>query len=81
MRRVDAGERFRTKLLAATKEAAYRRPTDKNALKGLSDAQLAAAAEAAKETQGGGLCAAAAEHDAAAGAGVAGGPRDAAGGV
>ena len=39
---------FRTKLLAATKEAAYS-TTDKSALKGLSDAQLAAAAEAAKE--------------------------------
>ncbi len=39
---------FRTKLLAATKEAAYS-TTDKSALKGLTDAQLEAAAEAAKE--------------------------------
>jgi len=38
---------FRTKLLAATKEAAYS-TTDKSALKGLTDAQLEAAAEAAK---------------------------------
>jgi len=38
---------FRTKLLAATKEAAFT-TTDKIALKGLSDAQMAAAAEAAK---------------------------------
>jgi peptidyl-dipeptidase Dcp len=38
---------FRTKLLAATKAAAYS-TTDKAALKGLSDAQLEAAAEAAK---------------------------------
>jgi peptidyl-dipeptidase Dcp len=38
---------FTTKLLAATKEAAYV-TTDKNALAGLSDAQIAAAAEAAK---------------------------------
>ncbi len=38
---------FVTKLLAATKDAAYV-TTDKNALAGLSDAQLAAAAEAAK---------------------------------
>jgi len=39
---------FRSKLLAATKEAAYSTP-DKNALKGLSDAQLEAALEAAKD--------------------------------
>jgi peptidyl-dipeptidase Dcp len=39
---------FRTKLLAATKEAAYT-TTDKSALKGLTDAEVAAAAEAAKE--------------------------------
>ena len=39
---------FQQKLLAATKDAAYS-TTDKNALKGLSDADLAAAAEAAKE--------------------------------
>ena len=38
---------FRTKLLAATKDAAYT-TKDKNALKGLSDAQMEAAAEAAK---------------------------------
>jgi peptidyl-dipeptidase Dcp len=38
---------FRTKLVAATKEAAFA-TTDKSALKGLSDAELAAAAEAAK---------------------------------
>jgi peptidyl-dipeptidase Dcp len=38
---------FRTKLVAATKEAAFS-TTDKNALKGLSDADLAAAEEAAK---------------------------------
>jgi len=38
---------FRQKLLAATKEAAFS-TTDKSALKGLSDAELAAAAEAAK---------------------------------
>ena len=38
---------FRTKLLAATKEAAYS-TTDKSALKGLTDAQLEAAVEAAK---------------------------------
>ena len=43
--------RWRTaspKLLAATKEAAYT-TTDKSALPGLSDAEVAAAAEAAKE--------------------------------
>jgi peptidyl-dipeptidase Dcp len=39
---------FRKKLVAAAKDAAYT-TTDKNALKGLSDAELAAAAEAAKE--------------------------------
>jgi peptidyl-dipeptidase Dcp len=39
---------FRAKLLAGTKEAAYS-TTDKNALKGLSDPELKAAAEAAKE--------------------------------
>jgi peptidyl-dipeptidase Dcp len=39
---------FRTKLLAATKAAAYT-TTDKAALKGLSDAELKAAADAAKE--------------------------------
>jgi peptidyl-dipeptidase Dcp len=39
---------FRTKLLAATKAGAYS-TTDKAALKGLSDAQLEAAAEAAKD--------------------------------
>ena len=39
---------FRSKLLGATKEMAFT-TTDKNALKGLSDAQLEAAAEAAKE--------------------------------
>ncbi len=38
---------FRTKLLAATKAAAYS-TTDKSALKGLTDAQLEAAVEAAK---------------------------------
>ena len=38
---------FRTKLLAATKEAAYS-TTDKSALRGLTDAQLEAAVEAAK---------------------------------
>jgi peptidyl-dipeptidase Dcp len=39
---------FRTKLLAATKEAAYS-TKDKSALKGLTDAEVAAAVEAAKE--------------------------------
>jgi peptidyl-dipeptidase Dcp len=39
---------FRQKLLAATKEAAFT-TTDKNALKGLSDAELKAASDAAKE--------------------------------
>ena len=39
---------FKTKLLAATKEAAYI-TKDKNALKGLTDADLKAAVEAAKE--------------------------------
>jgi peptidyl-dipeptidase Dcp len=39
---------FRSKLLVATKDSAYT-TTDKNALKGLSDAQMEAAAEAAKE--------------------------------
>jgi peptidyl-dipeptidase Dcp len=39
---------FRSKLLAATKEAAYS-TKDKAALKGLSDAEIEAAAEAAKE--------------------------------
>ena len=39
---------FRQKLLAATKAEAYS-TTDKSALKGLTDAELAAAAEAAKE--------------------------------
>jgi peptidyl-dipeptidase Dcp len=39
---------YRTKLLAATKEAAYT-TTDKSALLGLADAEVAAAAEAAKE--------------------------------
>ncbi len=39
---------FRTKLLAATKEAAFT-TTDKNALKGLSDAELKAASDAATE--------------------------------
>jgi len=38
---------FRTKLLAGTKSAAYS-TTDKNALKGLSDAEMKAAVEAAK---------------------------------
>jgi peptidyl-dipeptidase Dcp len=41
---------FESKLLAATKAAAYV-TTDKNALAGLSDAQIAAAAQAAKERQ------------------------------
>ena len=39
---------YRTKLLAATKDAAYT-TTDKSALQGLTDAEVAAAAEAAKE--------------------------------
>ncbi len=39
---------FRTKLLAATKEAAFT-TTDKNALKGLTDAELKAAADAATD--------------------------------
>ena len=39
---------YRSKLLAATKEAAYS-TTDKSALQGLTDAEVAAAAEAAKE--------------------------------
>ena len=39
---------FRSKLLAATKETAYS-TTDKNALKGLSDAELNAASQAAKD--------------------------------
>jgi len=39
---------FRSKLLAATKDGAYT-TTDKAALKGLSDAQIAAAAQAAKD--------------------------------
>ena len=39
---------FRTKLLAATREAAYA-TTDKSKLAGLNDAQLAATAEAAKQ--------------------------------
>jgi peptidyl-dipeptidase Dcp len=39
---------YRTKLLAATKEAAYS-TTDKSTLQGLTDAEVAAAAEAAKE--------------------------------
>jgi peptidyl-dipeptidase Dcp len=39
---------FRTRLLAATKEAAFT-TTDKNMLKGLSDAELKAASHAAKE--------------------------------
>ena len=39
---------YRSKLLAATKEAAYT-TTDKSALQGLTDAEVAAAAEAAKE--------------------------------
>jgi peptidyl-dipeptidase Dcp len=39
---------FRAKLLAGTKESAYT-TTDKNALKGLSDAELKAAADAAKD--------------------------------
>ena len=41
---------FMTKLLAATKDAAYV-TTDKAALAGLSDAQIAAAAQAAERTQ------------------------------
>jgi peptidyl-dipeptidase Dcp len=45
---------FINKLLAATKEAAYV-TTDKTALAGLSDAQIAAAEEAAKERKVGGL--------------------------
>jgi peptidyl-dipeptidase Dcp len=44
---------FTTKLLAATKDAAYV-TTDKGALEGLSDAQIAAAALAAKERKLGG---------------------------
>ena len=39
---------FRTKLLAATRDAAYA-TTDKSKLAGLDDAQLAATAEAAKQ--------------------------------
>ncbi|MDP9049908.1 MAG: peptidyl-dipeptidase Dcp [Acidobacteriota bacterium] len=39
---------FRTKLLAATKDAAFT-TTDRNALKGMSDAELKAASDAAKE--------------------------------
>ena len=39
---------YRTKLLAATKEAAYT-TTDKSALQGLTDAEVSAAVEAAKE--------------------------------
>ena len=39
---------YRTKLLAATKEAAYT-TTDKSALQGLTDAEVAVAAEAAKQ--------------------------------
>ena len=56
---------FRTKLLAATQEAAYA-TTDKNKLAGLSEAQLAAAAEAAKAEKAGRLGADPAEHDPAA---------------
>jgi peptidyl-dipeptidase Dcp len=43
-------EQFTTKLLAATKEGAFS-TNDKNALAGLSDAKVAAAAQSAKERQ------------------------------
>ena len=56
---------FMTKLLAATKAGAYS-TTDPAALAGLSEAQMAAAAEAAKAHKQQGWLLAAAEHDAAA---------------
>ena len=59
---------FNSKLLAAAKAAAYT-TTDKAKLAGLSDAQIAAAADAAKARKVEWVCAAAAEHDAAASAG------------
>ena len=61
---------FISKLLAATKDAAFV-TKDKQALAGLSDAQLAAAAQAASGSQSGWLGASSAEHHAAAGSAVA----------
>ncbi len=56
---------FSSKLLAATKDAAYF-TTDKASLAGLSDAQIAAAAQAAKGRRQRRLRSAAAEHHATA---------------
>ena len=56
---------FRTKLLAATKDGAYA-TKNKDALAGLSEAQIGGAAELAKEPQEGWLCAGDAEYDTAA---------------
>ena len=56
---------FSNKLLAATKAGAYV-TTDKTALAGLSDAQIAAGAAGSQGPQGRGLRYSAAEHDAAA---------------
>ena len=61
---------FITKLLAANKDAAYV-ASDKEALAGLSDAQIEAAALAAKERKLNGYVDSSAEHDAAAGPGCA----------
>ena len=61
---------FSTKLLAATKDGAYV-TTDKAALAGLSDAQISAAAEAAKGRKVEGYRPSSAEHHAAARSGVA----------
>ncbi len=69
---------FISKLLAATKDAAYV-TADKSALAGLSDAQLAAAAQSREGSQGGGLGASPAEHHAAAGPAIAQQSRHAAG--
>ena len=63
--RQPAGRRSAHKLLAATKAGAYV-TNDKSALAGLSDAQISAAAEAAKDRKVEGYVHPSAEHHAAA---------------
>ena len=60
---------FTTRLLAATKDAAFV-TKDKDALAGLTDAQITAAAAGGKRAQAGGLRGSAAEHHATARSGL-----------
>ena len=69
---------FRSKVLAATKDAAYA-TTDKSALAGLTDADISLAERAAQAEEEGRVGASAAEYDAAALSFIARGAGDAAG--